>query len=78
LVFPNPVFDIVTINWEHEIPMEQLQIVNIAGQNVTDHISIEEQSLGKTIIDMRNLSAGMYMIVIKTADGEAYGNCIKQ
>lgn len=78
LVFPNPVFDIVTINWEREIPMEQLQMVNIAGQNVTDHISIEENTLGKAIIDMRNLAAGMYMIVIKTADGEAYGNCIKQ
>jgi len=67
LIYPNPATDreqiIITGNAEE---LENINIYNVLGQNITGQINITHISEDRVVLDPENLSPGMY--IIKTPD----------
>jgi hypothetical protein len=67
IVFPNPTNEF--INFESEILIKDLEILNSTGKNL---MNIDNLNEAKGIIDLSKLSTGIYILKLKTDDGDIY------
>lgn len=65
-IYPNPTSGIITIIASKE-ELSGIEIINYLGQLVTNFVVIEESSETKTVLNLKNLPAGVYTIKTKTA-----------
>ncbi len=61
--YPNPTFGLITIDGTYN-DLNSLQIVNILGTVVTNHVNIVSTSTSQIKLDFSNLSKGTYFIRI--------------
>ena len=68
-VFPNPVSDVLNISWENELELETtIEIISITGQRLRKlQLPANTHS---TQLDVSYLVDGVYLLKIKTGDGE--------
>jgi hypothetical protein len=64
-IFPNPATDFLTITSEHTL--RKVNIINQAGQIIKSD-RIDERAYR---LDVRNLQAGLYILMIETVDGSS-------
>lgn len=80
-IYPNPAKDIVqiTIESDHQVDLETLQIYSLEGKNVTDRVRIELNGLAKVKMEIGKLSAGTFIITLETLDRKVFvGKLIKE
>lgn len=68
-VFPNPVKNIFQINLSNTLELEKATIYNYIGQNLLES--------KETVIDISNLSKGIYFLEIETINGIGVKRIIK-
>lgn len=62
-MFPNPVSEILSVNFQNEIPFAEINVLNILGKMVSNKI-INKTS--NTTLNVADLANGIYFIQIKT------------
>ncbi len=68
-VFPNPVGDILNVSWENELEMETtIEIISITGQQLR-RLRLPANT-HSTKLDVSDLEAGVYLLKLRTGDGE--------
>jgi arabinogalactan endo-1,4-beta-galactosidase len=65
VVFPNPVSNVLKISNSNEMVIQSLKITNILGKAVYSDSNAE----GKSLIDVSNLSSGIYILSVQSAEG---------
>lgn len=73
-VFPNPVNDIVTITNNENIEIEEMLLYDVNGKIIK---TINNKYSNKAQINIKNLSAGIYFLHIKTSEGIGIKKIIK-
>lgn len=71
-VYPNPVINVLNLTIPSDIVVENIAIVNVAGQLVKS-LNGKNQS-----IDLSSLQSGMYIVQVKTNQGLQYHKIIKK
>ncbi len=66
-VYPNPTANQVTITTDKEEELSQIKLFNSLGKEVTVFVKLVEQNTNKVVLDLSNLSAGIYYIQTKTS-----------
>lgn len=61
-IYPNPAFDIVSV--DSDVPVEQFQICDIQGTTVLSGKAVHQSQFA---IPVRDLKAGMYLLTLKTS-----------
>lgn len=74
-VYPNPASAIVNIDFKTMLPLADVSVQNLAGQQV---ITTTVQSASSVRIDIGNLPAGLYTLSVKTSKGNAVYRVVKQ
>jgi len=69
IAYPNPVRDVLTIKTDGTI--KNTEVINISGQNVKSFTDT-------TLLDLSDLSAGVYFVKVNTEYGIATQKVIKQ
>lgn len=64
-IFPNPALDHITINGSMK-ELEEVNIFNTLGQNVTTRISVIKKTDTQVVLDLSSLNSGIYYIKTKT------------
>lgn len=77
-IFPNPATNTATIKWELSSPMKTMHVVNIAGQEVSALIPVQEVMDAQLELDVHAIPPGMYMLIIETDAGIFTGTLVKQ
>lgn len=72
VVYPNPVTDFVNIQPKDGVKIEEVIIYNMQGQK----LSSAKQNLG--LINLQQISSGIYFLSVKTTQGNATYNLIKK
>ena len=72
--FPNPTTDVLNINFKTEATVADLYIINVNGKVVSKQIL----KPGSSTVSVRDLSAGLYFIQVKTDQTVKTGKFIKQ
>jgi hypothetical protein len=67
LVYPNPATNQITLKAEEQEELSQIRLFNSLGKEVTTFIKLVEKNKTKAILDISNLSAGIYYIQTKTS-----------
>jgi len=76
-VFPNPADDFVKVNLEFDNVIDgQISLINAYGQRINME-NINGDLITKNL-DLRNLSVGIYMVLIETQEGTAVKKILKQ
>lgn len=70
-IYPNPSNNKITITGD-QIQFEAISIINSLGQNVTPLTKIEKQGEETVIVDLSDLSSGLYFIKTKTTANKFY------
>ncbi len=70
-IYPNPSNGKITIEGNPE-ELETINIYNVIGENLTGLVTISKNSNKKIVIDLSNLSNGMYFIKTKTFADKVY------
>jgi hypothetical protein len=70
-IYPNPVNYQVTIKGDR-FELEQINIFNTPGQDVTKRTIIVENMESVVVIDLSNLNTGIYRIKTKTTANNVY------
>ena len=70
-IYPNPTNNQITIEALKEEP-EQTKIYNALGQDVTSLTKVIENTETKVVIDLSNLSGGLYYVKNKTTANMVY------
>ena len=70
-IYPNPTNNKITIIGNAS-ELEQINIFNALGQDMSDFITITETQEEKFVIDLSNLTNGMYYIKTKTTANKVY------
>ncbi len=70
-IYPNPTRDILVVSGD-EFDISNLQVMNSIGQSVTDQVQLKKLGLGKTMVDLSELSSGLYLIRSKTHTSKVY------
>lgn len=70
-IYPNPTNHFITINGNPEELLD-IKITNVLGQEVTNLISIAKKMESTVLIDLSNLSQGVYVIKTKTTANHVY------
>ena len=71
IIYPNPTSSEITII-ASAVELEQIKIFNILGQELSSFTTIKENNGGMTVINLSNLSSGMYIIKTKTTANKVY------
>ena len=72
-VFPNPVTDFLSIKMDREDVLKQFRIYDLLGNRIPFN---SRQENGQLTVDVRDLSAGLY--IIKYSNGEKQGKFFKR
>jgi hypothetical protein len=70
-IYPNPTNNVITVNGNKE-ELSEIKIVNALGQEVTNLISITNENDSTVLIDLSNLSQGIYYVKTKTTANSVY------
>lgn len=66
-VYPNPATDQITLKTGEQEELSQIKLFNSLGKEVTLFVKILEQNKTQAVLDISNLSAGVYYIQTKTS-----------
>jgi hypothetical protein len=66
ILYPNPVSDIIFLEMD-KIHLEEFQIYNLLGQNLSKKITIENISQNKLSINCESLASGSYILISENA-----------
>jgi hypothetical protein len=70
-IYPNPTSNEVTIIG-NTLELEQIKVFNTLGQDISIFTTIKESNEGEIIIDLSNLTSGIYYIRTKTTTNKVY------
>lgn len=70
-IYPNPTNGLITIEG-NSFELEDIKIYNYLGQNVTCHSMITENHEEKVVIDLYNLSKGIYYLKTRTMTNKVH------
>lgn len=70
-IYPNPTSNKITIKG-NSFELERINIYNILGENVTNQTLSIENSKQEIVIDLSELSAGIYIVKTKTTANKLY------
>lgn len=65
-LFPNPATSILTLVSNQEIFQNEIQLLNLLGQDLTSALGVRMNSGYQTNLDLRRLPKGMYILRYKT------------
>jgi hypothetical protein len=69
-IYPNPATTATTLEWTSSIAeVNTIELYNVAGQKVAQQSAMAVAGLNRTEIDMKELNAGIYQVVRRTASG---------
>jgi photosystem II stability/assembly factor-like uncharacterized protein len=74
LIYPNPAVNEITIQWQQQIKIYQIELIDAKGKT----ISTEEARVPKKTIQISSLPPGLYMIKIRSEDQLLTYKFIKQ
>jgi len=69
-IYPNPTNNIISVHGSTQ-ELEEIKIINALGQDLTNLISFTNENVSKVLIDLSNLTQGIYYLKTKTST-----NCI--
>ena len=64
IIYPNPANDKATISGSFDATIDQLQIIDLSGKDVTSKVVIEYVQNGKIELNLNELQPGMYIVRI--------------
>ena len=70
-IYPNPTYNKITITGNSS-ELEQINIFNALGQEISSFTTITEAKEEKFVLDLSNLTNGMYYIKTKTTANKVY------
>jgi hypothetical protein len=73
-VYPNPVTDVLNVQWNNTNETANLSIRDLSGRLVLS----ERVANGNAVLDLSNLSSGNYILELQTEEGTLRKQVIKQ
>jgi len=77
-VFPNPASGIVNLSWAGKGEEAQIIFINTLGQTVLTTEFAEVAGVNNKVVDVSNLTPGLYQYILTTSGGEYKGKIVKQ
>ncbi|OFY70730.1 MAG: hypothetical protein A3G23_08435 [Bacteroidetes bacterium RIFCSPLOWO2_12_FULL_37_12] len=71
-IFPNPASEFITLELNHAIKLQEIQIIDLTGRNLSEMISMYNVDETTFRFDIKALSRGIYFLRLKK--GDAYRN----
>jgi hypothetical protein len=69
-IYPNPASTSTTLQWTASVSeMNTIEVYNVAGQKVAQQSLVAVTGTNQAVIDMQNLSSGIYQVVKRTSNG---------
>jgi hypothetical protein len=73
-VYPNPVTDVLNVQWNNTTEMANLSIRDLSGRLILS----ERAGNGNAAIDLSELSSGNYILELQTQTGTLRKHIVKQ
>jgi PKD repeat protein len=77
-VYPNPVTDIITIEFNYDAPSVQLTVTNSLGLSVMNTTIYSMGNVFRSEVDMAALTRGVYFLQVKTKTESVYLQLLKE
>ncbi|MFT4970473.1 MAG: hypothetical protein ACI9O4_002231, partial [Chitinophagales bacterium] len=73
--YPNPTSHFISLEWEEDkgINLEKL-VYNLLGQNLSKHVEVSNEKVGKAVLDLSQLPTGLYLINFNKSTLKIYKN----
>ena len=75
-IFPNPVTDVATLQWDPNITLERVELWSVQGALMKE-VQLDAFSSGQLTLDLRNFAQGIYYVIAIGPDGKGVFKLIK-